>query len=54
MTAYGAHFVDPFVLHVFERVGCVDGECDEDDVRFGIGEGTETFVFFLSSVSNSK
>jgi len=42
-------FVYPFRDDVFERVGGVDGECDEDDVGFGVGEGTELFVFFLTA-----
>ncbi len=37
------------MLDVLECVRCVDRECDEDDVGFGVGEGAESFVFFLAS-----
>ena len=36
-------------LDVVERIGRVDGEADEDDVRVGVGEGAETVVIFLAS-----
>lgn len=35
-------------MDVVERIGRVDGEADEDDVRVGVGEGTETIVIFLT------
>lgn len=38
-----------YLVHdVFERVGTVDGEADEEQVRFGIGERTQAVVFFLA------
>ena len=37
------------LLHIVERVGRVDGEADEDDVRVGVGEGAQTVVVFLAS-----
>ena len=36
------------LLDVVERVGRVDGEADEDDVRVGVGEGAETVVILLA------
>jgi hypothetical protein len=36
-------------LDVVERIGRVDGEADEDNVRVGVGEGAETVVIFLAS-----
>lgn len=39
---------DPLLLDVVERIGRVDGEADEDNVRVGVGEGTESVVVFLS------
>ena len=43
------HFRVPFVHNVFQRVGAIDGEANEDEVGFGIGEGTEAVVFLLAS-----
>jgi hypothetical protein len=37
------------LLDVVERVGRVDGEADEDNVRVGVGERAETVVIFLAS-----
>ena len=38
-----------YLVHdVFEGVGTVDGEADEEEVGFGVGEGAETVVFFLA------
>lgn len=37
------------LLNVVERVGGVDGEADEDDVRVGVRERAETVVIFLAS-----
>ena len=42
------HFGVPFVHDVFEAVGAVDGEADEDEVGFGVGEGAQAVVFFLA------
>jgi hypothetical protein len=39
---------DPLLLDVVERVGRVDREADEDDVRVRVREGTETVVVFLT------
>lgn len=39
---------DPLLLDVVERVGRVDGEADEDDVRVRVGEGSESVVVLLS------
>lgn len=35
-------------LDVVERVGRVDGEADEDDVRVGVRQRTKTVVVFLT------
>lgn len=37
------------LLHVVQRVWGVDGEANEDDVRVGVGEGSQSVVVFLSS-----
>ena len=37
------------LLNVVQRVGRVDGEANQDDVRVGVGEGTEAVVVFLAS-----
>jgi len=42
------HFRDPLFLDVFQRVGTIDGEADEDNVRVRIGERAETVIVFLS------
>ena len=42
------HLGVPFVHDVFETVGTVDGEADEDEVGFGVGEGPQAVVFFLA------
>ncbi len=36
------------VHNVLERVRAVDGEADEEEVRFGVGEGPQPVVFFLA------
>ena len=36
------------LLHVVERIRGVDGEADQDDVRVGVRQGTETIVVFLA------
>ena len=36
------------MLDVIEGVGGVDAEADEDDVRFGVGKGTEALIVFLA------
>lgn len=35
------------VHYVLQGVGAVDGEADEEEVGLGVGERTETVVFFL-------
>lgn len=37
------------LLDVVERVGRVDGEANEDNMRVGVGEGAQTVVIFLAS-----
>jgi hypothetical protein len=37
------------LLDVVERIGRVDGETDEDDVRVRIRERSKTVVVFLTS-----
>ena len=37
------------LLDVVKRIGRVDGEADEDNVRVGVGERAETVVIFLAS-----
>lgn len=44
----GRKWASYLVHDVFERVGTVDGEADEEEVRFGIGERTQAVVFFLA------
>lgn len=46
-TAF-ARLFRPLVLDVIEGVGRVDAEADEDDVRFGVGEGAQALVVFLA------
>jgi len=36
------------LLDVVERIGRVDGEADENDMRIGVGERAETVVIFLA------
>lgn len=42
------YFRDPLLLNIVERVGRVDSEADENDVRVRVGKGTETIVVFLA------
>ena len=42
------HFVDPLGANIVERFGRVDGEANEDDVRFRVGKRSETVVIFLA------
>ena len=42
------HFRDPLFLHVVERIGRVDGEADEDDVRVWVRERAQTVVILLT------
>jgi hypothetical protein len=35
--------------NVVQRVRRVDSEANQDDVRVGVGEGSETVIIFLSS-----
>lgn len=37
------------LLDVVERVGGVDGEADQDDMRVGIGQRAQTIVVLLAS-----
>lgn len=39
---------DPLLLDVVEGVGRVDSEADQDDVRVGVGQGTQTVVILLT------
>lgn len=41
-------FADPLFLNVVERIGGIDCEADEDDVRVWVRERAETVVVFLS------
>lgn len=41
-------FGDPLLLDVVERVGRVDGEADEDNVRVGVRQRTESVVVLLA------
>ena len=41
-------FRDPLLLNVIERIGRVDRETDEDDVRVRVGQRTQTIVIFLT------
>lgn len=41
-------FGDPLLLHIVERVGRVDGEADQDDVRVGVRQGAETVIVLLT------
>lgn len=40
---------DPLLKNVVQRVRRVDSEANQDDVRVGVGEGSETVIIFLSS-----
>jgi len=40
---------NPLLLNVIKRVRCVDGEADQDDMRIGVRQGTETVIIFLTS-----
>jgi hypothetical protein len=44
----GARACAYLLLHVVERVGRVNGEADEDNVRVGVGERSESVVVFLA------
>lgn len=47
--AWGGGEGGGYLVHdVFEGVGTVDGEADEEEVGFGVGEGAQTVVFFLA------
>ena len=37
------------LLDVIERIGRVDGEVDEDDVRIGVAERAHVIVILLTS-----
>ena len=39
---------DPLLLHVIKRVGRVDCEADEDDVRVRVGEWSQSVVVLLA------
>jgi hypothetical protein len=41
--------VSYLLLYVVKRVGRVDGEANQDNVRVGVGERAETVVIFLAS-----
>lgn len=48
----GAEVIDlgyPLLLNIVERVGRVDGKANEDDVRVGIRQWTQSIVVFLAS-----
>lgn len=48
-TRSGGGLNSNYLVHdVFEAVGTVDGEADEEDVGFGVGEGAQAVVFFLA------
>jgi hypothetical protein len=39
-----------YLVHdVFERVGAVNSETNKDDVGFGVGQRSQSVVFFLTS-----
>lgn len=40
---------DPLLENVVQRVRGVNGEADQDDVRVGVREGSETVIIFLAS-----
>jgi hypothetical protein len=46
---HAAKHVSYLLLYVVERVGRVDGEANQDNVRVGVGERAETVVIFLAS-----
>jgi hypothetical protein len=35
--------------HIVQRVRGINSEADQDDVRVGVGEGSETVIIFLAS-----
>lgn len=39
---------EPLLLNVFERVGRVNGEADENHMRVGVGERAETVIILLA------
>jgi hypothetical protein len=43
------NFRDPLLLDVVERIGRVDSEADQDNVRIGVRKRSETIVVFLAS-----
>lgn len=40
---------DPLLKNVVQRVRRINGEADQDDVRVGVGERSETVIIFLAS-----
>jgi len=42
-------FGDPLFLHIVKRIGRINGEADQNDMRIGVGEWAETVVVFLTS-----
>jgi hypothetical protein len=46
--AFLPRLLGPFILDVGERFRVLDGEADEDYVRFGVGEGPEALIIFLA------
>ena len=41
---------DAYLFHdILERVGAIDGEANEEEISFWVGEWSKTVVFFLAS-----
>ena len=47
-----AHLGHPFLRHVLERVGAVDGEADQQNVGVGVRQGAKTVVVLLACSDN--
>ena len=48
-SCMGVPHVSYLLLDVVKRIGRVDGEANQDNVRIGVGERAETVVIFLAS-----
>ena len=47
-----AHLGHPFLRHVLERVGAVDGEADQQNVGVGVRQGAKTVIVLLACSDN--
>jgi hypothetical protein len=48
MNSFRCHRRSHLVENIVEGIGTVDGETDENKISLGVGQRTETVVFFLA------